>query len=162
MQQHHISFETKLRIFAKTSTPYFFIDLRPGKRHGKQSMISRSSSTNIWDRFFKSDDQKKSQMLILGERTAQIIFLETIKKRKWQWIGLNLRRPNNNITKQSLKWIPRGKRRRGQPTNTWRRTTDIELSSCNISWGEVKRSALDWYRWRIVVDPLCPTGRLQE
>ena len=40
---------------------------------------------------------------------------ESIKRRKWKWIGHTLRKPENNITRSVLEWNPQGFRRRGCP-----------------------------------------------
>ncbi|KAJ8710014.1 hypothetical protein PYW07_009380 [Mythimna separata] len=79
-----------------------------------------------------------------------------IKRRKWRWIGHTLRRDSNHIPKQALDWNPQGKRKRGRPRQTWRRTVLAEAASNGMTWSEVKREAQDRSRWRITVDALCP------
>ena len=49
--------------------------------------------------------------------------------RRWRWIGHVMRREQDNITRTALHWIPEGKRKRGRPRNTWRRTVESELRS---------------------------------
>jgi len=94
-------------------------------------------------------------------RTGQSSSTNTIKKRKWGWIGHILRRPQSNITRQSLDWNHQGKRR-GRPTTTWRRTINAELKMCNITWSDAKRAAMNRRRWRTDVDALCPTRGQQD
>ena len=48
----------------------------------------------------------------LWRQTDQEKIDVTIKRRKWQWIGHTLRRPPEDITKQSLDWNPAGKRKK--------------------------------------------------
>jgi hypothetical protein len=90
----------------------------------------------------------------LWRRTNQTPIVQTIKQRKWHWIGHFLRRPQN-ITKQALDWNPQGKRKRGRPMTTWRRTLEVELRSIRMSWGEAKKAAHDRNKWRAIVKALC-------
>ena len=60
------------------------------------------------------------------ERTKQLPVENEIKHRKWRWMGHTLRKPATNITRHSLMWNPRGKRKRGRPRNTWQRDTENE------------------------------------
>ncbi len=80
----------------------------------------------------------------------------TIRSRWWKWIGHTLRKTNNNITKQALEWNPQGKRNRGRPKNSWGRGIISELEAINTTWGEAKRKAQDWTRWKETVAALCP------
>ena len=78
-----------------------------------------------------------------------------ICKRKWRWIGHTLRKPVNNTTRRALRWNPQGKRKRGRPRNTWRRTTETEMRGENVTWNDVTTTAQDRVRWRQFVDGLC-------
>ena len=49
-----------------------------------------------------------------------------IRERRWRWIGHILRTSPNNISRTALTWAPEGKRRRGRPRETWRRTAEKE------------------------------------
>lgn len=60
-----------------------------------------------------------------------------IQRRKWSWIGHNLRRPSDNIAKMALDWNPQGSRRRGRPKTTWRRS--VECEHAGKSWLQIKR-----------------------
>ena len=51
----------------------------------------------------------------------------TIMQRRWRWIGHVRHREQDNITCTALHWTPEGKRKRGQPKNTWHRTVEAEL-----------------------------------
>ncbi|KAJ8717892.1 hypothetical protein PYW07_005822 [Mythimna separata] len=80
-----------------------------------------------------------------------------IKRRKWSWIGHTLRRDSNHIPKQALDWNPQGKRKRGRPRQTWRRTVLAEAKDIGLTWSEVKHKAQDRSRWVTTVDALCPS-----
>jgi len=62
----------------------------------------------------------------LWERTEDIEMSMQIKRRKWKWIGHTLRKGNEAIKREALDWNLQGKRRRGRPTHTWRRTVHNE------------------------------------
>jgi hypothetical protein len=44
--------------------------------------------------------------------------------------------PVSNITRIALRWTPQGKRPRGRPKTTWRRTIESELKELDMTWGE--------------------------
>jgi hypothetical protein len=54
-----------------------------------------------------------------------------------------------------LEWKPQGKRRRGRPENTWRRTMLEEAKEINKTWVEIKAEAKNRVRWKTLVEALC-------
>ena len=52
-----------------------------------------------------------------------------VRRRRWKWIGHVLRMAPNRNPHVALTWAPSGKRKRGRPKETWRRTVEKELSS---------------------------------
>ena len=93
----------------------------------------------------------------LWGRTHQSRIEESIKRRKWKWIGHTLRKRENNITRSALQWDSQGFRRRGRPRQSWRRSVLDEIAKKNITWLEAKRTAKNRVRWRSMVDALCST-----
>ena len=61
-----------------------------------------------------------------------------IRKCKWGWMGHTMRKPMDDITRQALQWNPQGKRSRGRPKNTWRRTVLEEAKGVKKAWAEIK------------------------
>jgi hypothetical protein len=94
----------------------------------------------------------------LWRRTGETEISIQIKRRKWTWIGHTLRKGNEAIEREVLEWNPQGKRRRGRPKQTWRRSVHNEALEKGKSWSEVKTMARDMTRWRCFVDALCPIG----
>ena len=95
-------------------------------------------------------------------RTKMENFQIMIKRRKWNWIGHTIRRPSKtDIAKAALEWNPQGKRKRGRPKATWRRTIIEEAKEKNKCWGEIKNLAKNRVRWRGFVDELCDLAALQ-
>uniref|UniRef100_UPI0025FC2CDF hypothetical protein n=1 Tax=Thiolapillus sp. TaxID=2017437 RepID=UPI0025FC2CDF len=86
--------------------------------------------------------------------------METIITRKrWRWIGHVLRKDANSITKVAIHWTPEGKRKRGRPKTTWRRTVEAEMKNMNHSWGTIQRLASDRQGWRSFVAALYASWR---
>ena len=87
--------------------------------------------------------------VVIGRKCLQMNFGEgqeiempmQIKRRKWKWIGHLLRKGNEDIEREALDWNPQGKRRRGRPRHTWRRTVHSEAVEKGKNWNEVKRMA---------------------
>ena len=71
-----------------------------------------------------------------------------IARRRWQWIGHTLRKEQQSITRTALHWTPDGKRKRGRPRTTWRRTVEAEMGAIQHSWGSLTRLAQDRQKWR--------------
>ena len=81
-----------------------------------------------------------------------------IMRRRWRWIGHVMRREPSNITRTALHWTPEGKRKRGRPKNTWRRTVEGELKTLHHTWGSVQKLAQNRQQWRSFVAALYANG----
>ncbi|XP_062588558.1 uncharacterized protein LOC134250223 [Saccostrea cucullata] len=64
----------------------------------------------------------------------------------------------DDITRVALRWTPEGKRRKGRPKTTWRRTVEKELKEINLTWGEVEKIAKNREEWKSLVLALCASG----
>ena len=71
-----------------------------------------------------------------------------ITRKRWCWIGHVLHKDANSITKVVIHWTPEGKRMRGRPKTTWRRTVEAEMKNMKHSWGTIQRLASDRQAWR--------------
>jgi hypothetical protein len=76
----------------------------------------------------------------LWQRTRQEPIVNTIQTRKWKWVEHTLRRTETSIPRHGSDWNPKGKRKRGRPALTWRRTLQAELKTVRMTWGEAKRA----------------------
>ena len=83
---------------------------------------------------------------------------EEIRQRKWKWLGHTMRKDPNSITRQSLRWNPAGKRSRGRPKRTWRRTVEEEMKQADLSWGQLSTIAQNRVRWRSTVAAVCASA----
>lgn len=55
----------------------------------------------------------------------------------------------------SLNMESAGKSKMGQPRNSWRRDTEIEMNKLDMSWTDVKRKAHSCVHWHSVVGCTC-------
>ena len=90
--------------------------------------------------------------------TKQEDIRTTIRRRRWQWVGHALRRDRDNIARVALTWTPEGKRRRGRPKTTWRRTLEAEALAQNKTWKDLETLAKDRHAWSDFVAALCANG----
>ena len=77
-----------------------------------------------------------------------------IMRRRWNWIGHILRREPDSIPRIALHWTPEGKRKRGRPKTTWRRTVEEEMKTMDLTWGSVQKLAQNRQEWRTFVAAL--------
>ena len=74
---------------------------------------------------------------------------EEVRRRRWRFIGHILRQQPDNDCVTALTWTPEGKRKRGRPKTTWRRTVEKERSKAGWqSWREARTAAQDRNRWK--------------
>ena len=97
------------------------------------------------------------QTRYLYRRTNSSPISTQIQKHRLRWLGHVLRIPQDSIPKVALRWTPTGKRNRGRPKTTWRRTITTELSDIGLTMGEAQVIAQDRHRWRRDIVALCPT-----
>ena len=66
---------------------------------------------------------------------------------RWRWIG-HVTRQEASIAKTAMHWTPEGKRKRGRPKITWRRTVEKEIKEMGKTWEGIKFMARDRQMWR--------------
>ncbi|KAK3546988.1 hypothetical protein QTP86_007917 [Hemibagrus guttatus] len=83
----------------------------------------------------------------LRRRTGANSIQETIQKRRWRWLGHVCRMPPDSLPRIALRWTPQGKRNRGRPKETWRRTVEKDLKSRGLTLETAPRTAADRAKW---------------
>ena len=70
-----------------------------------------------------------------------------------------MRKASNNIARNAMHWTPEGKRNRGRPKTTWRRTVEKRLRGLDYSWSTMKKLVIqtDKQGWKDFVATLCAT-----
>lgn len=158
----NINLKTKIRIFEKNVKSFLLYGSETWKQTKKNEHDLQVFVNKCLRQLLKIRWHEKISNQDLWKKTNQNPISDTIKKRKWRWIGHILRREQGNITKHALDVNPPGKRKRGRPVTTWRRLLDNELRSIQMSWGEAKRAAHDRDRWRAVVEALYPSRASED
>ena len=92
-------------------------------------------------------------MRITNEEIRARAGMETISKqvarRRWTWLGHILRMDHHSHPRIALTWVPEGKRKRGRPRETWRRTVERELEKEGLrTWAAAASAAEDRTAWR--------------
>jgi len=101
-------------------------------------------------------DMIKNEELL---KMAQLPCLTSeVKRRRWKWIGHVLRMKKDATPRTALHWTPEGKRPRGRPKETWRRTVEKEREEEGWTWGLLQRKAEDRSQWRALVEALYADG----
>ena len=94
----------------------------------------------------------------LLERASMKPLSVEVMSRRWKMIGHILRKDRNDDCNVAMSWAPEGKRRRGRPKTTWRRTVEKERQKAGWrSWEEVRTAATNREEWRSSVKALCAT-----
>lgn len=86
---------------------------------------------------------------------------ETVRRRRWGFIGHTLRRDRKDLARTALTWTPEGKRKRGRPKETYRRTVEKEMKQLGLnSWAAAAAVASDRSEWRkIITGPTIHRGQ---
>ena len=97
----------------------------------------------------------------LHERSGVVSMEKTITKRRLKLVGHIMRMQPERAPKIALRWTPsQGRRNRGRPKITWRRTVEKDLLKLGggrgLTWGEASALAQDRRKWRILLRPLAP------
>jgi len=71
-----------------------------------------------------------------------------VTNKRLRWLGHVFRMEQNRNPKKCLRWNPPGKRSKGRPKVTWRRSTETDLKKMGMSWGEAEHLAKDRTSWR--------------
>ena len=62
-----------------------------------------------------------------------------VRRKRWNWLGHILRRKGENDYFTVLRWTPEGRRARGRPKTTWRRTVEKERNKAGWKSWEVPK-----------------------
>ena len=86
---------------------------------------------------------------------------ELVRKRRWTSIGHVLRMDNGCLPRVALTCTPEGKRKRGRPKETWRRTVEKKRTALGFnSWVEAGLAAANRVSWRSMIScPILQTER---
>ena len=98
----------------------------------------------------------------IWRRTGMGGIVLEVKRRRWTWLGHVLRMKKGRHPLEALSWAPPGKRNRGRPLGTWRRTIEEEMKAAGKTWRELCWLAQDRTAWRRLVGALCSSRSLED
>ena len=150
--------ETKLKIYKSNVRSVLLYGAETWKTSTKTESRLRGFEGRCLRRILKIRWQQK----ITNEEISQITGINSItselKQRRWKWMGHVLRMPKTRHPHIALKWTPGGKRGRGRPRETWRRTIEREREEGGKTWNEINWLAQDRLGWKKFVNALCSSG----
>ena len=74
---------------------------------------------------------------------------DQVARWRWTWLCHVLRMDHHSHPRIALTWVPEGKRKRGRPRETWRRTVEGEIKDRGLrSWSEAATAAKDRTTWK--------------
>ena len=98
----------------------------------------------------------------LLEKAETKFLSEEVKGRRLKMTGHVLRQNRNSHTNIAPSWTPEGKRKRGRPNTTWRRTAERERERNGVGWriwDKARAAAANRENWRHCVEALCAKER---
>ena len=67
---------------------------------------------------------------------------DQVARQRWTWLGQVLRMDHHSHLRIALTWVPEGKRTRGRPRETWRRTVERDIKDRGLrSWAKAATAA---------------------
>ena len=141
---NHISMKSKLSLYKSLVMPVAIYASEAHKLDVCHNRYLQKLLKISWRDHVTNDD--------VCQRSGPQKLSEIVKERHLKMLGHILRMPAERLPKASLKWTPiGGKRKRGRPVTTWRRTIQQDLQDMGISWEESTTIAVDRIKWRAVV-----------
>ena len=85
----------------------------------------------------------------LMKRAGMEDLRDIVTTRRRRFAGHVMRLPKERPAKVAMRWTPKGgKRKRGRPRITWRKTFQEDLQEMGIDWDSAQSAATDRSRWR--------------
>ena len=107
--------------------------------------------------------KEKNNSIRCNRKTSTSPTMSVIKWRRWTWIGHIIRMPPNAIPKITIRWTPNaGRRKRGRPEETWRKSVERGMKDNGLIWAQVEHLARNRSGWRSLVSALCATGHEED
>nr|XP_034311369.1 uncharacterized protein LOC117684225 [Crassostrea gigas] len=140
-----ITTRTKLRIFNSNVKSVLLYGSEGWKLRKDLTKKLRVFVNRCVPSIFKIRRPKVISNKALREMAGQEHIAVEIARRKWRWIGHVLRKDQYDITRECIFWTADGKRKKGKPKTTWRRTAESELkkSKHGKQWWQKQRIRLD-------------------
>ena len=157
-QARNISISTKIRLFKSNILSILLYGSETWKVTNKiihqletfQNRCLRRILRIFWPNKISNEDLRKRADVKPVE--------QEVRSRRWRWIGHVNRMEKEAVPRIALRWTPDGKRKRGRPKETWRRTVEREMKENKMTWDQTHRLAQDRGQWREFVEAFCATS----
>ena len=156
-----IKIKTKLRIYQSNVRSTLLYASETWRTNKKLESRLRGFEGRCLRRILKIRWQDRVSNEEIWRRTGMGGIVLEVKRRRWTWLGHVLRMKKGRHPLEALSWAPPGKRNRGRPLGTWRRTIEEEMKAAGKTWRELRWLAQDRTAWRRLVGALC-SSRSQE
>ena len=150
-----INEKTKIKIYKSNVRSVLLYAAETWRTNQKIESRLRGFESRCLRRILRIRWEQRVSNKKVSERTGVNPIVDEVRTRRWRWVGHVLRMEKNRHPLIALKWNPQGKRKRGRPRGTWRRTVDEERLKAGKTWYELGWLALDRGAWRDFVDALC-------
>ena len=153
-----ITRRTKLRLYKTLVVPVLLYGCETWKMNKEDNKAVDVFHNRCLRRILCIHWQDQVTTKDLLERAEMKQLSAEVKLRRWKMIGHILRQNHDNDCNVAMTWAPEGKRRKGRPKTTWRRTVEKERKEAGwTSWAEVRTAAADRETWKCSVKALCAT-----
>ena len=142
-----LSLKTKLRVYEATVLSVVLYGCESWQMKAKDSAKLDAFHHSCLRRILRITWRDMNTNEEVKRCTNQQDLSRIIKKRRLTWLGHLHRREANYIPKMIMEWKPDGKRKRGRPALTWRRTIEKDLEDGGRQWFSAKRLAQDRQKW---------------
>ena len=150
---HSISRRTKVRLYKTLVKPVLMYGCETWKMNKCDENKIDVFQSRCLRRIFKIRWQERITNKEVLKMAGIENLSEDVGRRRWKFIGHIMRKEPNNDCRTALTWAPEGRRKRGRPRTTWRRTAKREMEKARWkNWNEVQMAAADRDGWRDCVE----------
>ena len=150
LRSESYSRKTKLRLFQRNVIPVLLYGAELWRVTGTDELRFDRFHRVCLKKIMKIRWPMKSSNEELYRLTSTKPVSETIRERRWRYIGHILKREPSSHVRVALTWKPEGRRKKGRPKETWRRTVEREMKTRFgwNGWREAHQVAQDREMWR--------------
>ena len=129
LKSESYSGKTKLRLFKSNVIPVLLYGAELWRVTGTDDLRLDRFHRVCLKKIMKIRWPMKSSNEELYRLTSTKPVSETIRERRWRYIGHILRREPSSHVRVALTWKPEGRRKKGRPKETWRRMVEREMKT---------------------------------
>ena len=158
-----ITRKTKTRLYKTLVTPVLLYGCETWKMTKGDNKVIDTFQNKCLRKILKIKWEDHINNEELNERSGVRPVSQEVCRRRWKFIGHMLRKDPENDCNVALGWAPEGRRKRGRPKVTWRRTVENERKALGLStWAEARVAAANKTKWRCSVEALCATRHQED